>query len=288
MKIEDIKTITVIGAGNMGHQIATLCAMKGFKTYCTDTIQSVLENASNFVKTYLQSRIEKGKLTEKEAEIVKQNITFTSDFEEAIASTDFVIEAVIESLKVKRELFAKMDKRAPQHAILTTNSSYIVSSKIVDVTERSGKVCNMHFFNPALVMNLVEIVKGPHVSEETADLVYKLSEKLGKTAVMVNKEVEGFLVNRIVRAIRLEAYWLYQMGVATVEDIDTACKLGLGHPLGPFRLNDLTGIDLSYLQGIEKFRETGDPSDMPYSCLVERYAQGKYGKKVGEGWYKYE
>jgi len=287
MNLEDIKNIAVIGAGNMGHQIATLCAMKGYRTVCMDMDKNTLDKAADFFNTYIAARVEKQKLTAEQAQQAKDNLAFTQDLEDAVGSVDFVIEAIIEVLDVKREVFSKIDQLAPKHAILTTNSSYIVSSQIADATARSEKVCNMHFFNPPLVMKLVEVVKGEHVSDETADLVFQLSEKLDKNPVMLKKEVEGFLVNRIVRVIRHEAYWLHEMGIASVEDIDKACVHGLGHPMGPFKLNDLTGLDLSYTQAVEKFKRTGNPLDLPYTSLVKKYTQGKYGRKAGEGWYKY-
>jgi 3-hydroxybutyryl-CoA dehydrogenase len=288
MKIEDIQHIAVIGAGNMGHQIAALCAIKGFKTVCMDTSQEMLDTARKFFESYIPSRVAKGKLTDERAEQAKENLSFTTQLEEAVASADFVIEAIVEMVEVKRRVFAEMDTLAPPHAIFTTNSSYIVSSKIADATNRPEKVCNMHFFNPALVMKLVEVVKGPHVSNETARIAYALSERLGKLPAMLNKEIEGFLTNRIIRAVRLEAYWLHDMGIAEVADIDRAIELGTGTRMGPFRLNDLTGLDLSLVQAMEKFQETGDPKDMPFPCLVRKVAAGKYGKKTGEGWYKYD
>jgi 3-hydroxybutyryl-CoA dehydrogenase len=287
MKIEDIQHIAVIGAGNMGHQIAALCAIKGFKTVCMDTSQEMLAKAKKFFKGYIPSRVSKGKLTDEAAEQAKENLSFTTQLEEAVASADFVIEAIVEMVEVKRRVFAEMDTLAPPHAIFTTNSSYIVSSKITDATNRPEKVCNMHFFNPALVMKLVEVVKGPHVSDETARIAYALSERLGKKPIMVGKEAEGFVVNRIVQAIRHEAYWMLDMGIADAQDIDDACVYGLGHPLGPFRLNDLTGLDLTYTHAMEKFKRTGNPNDKPYPCLVKKYSQGHFGKKTGQGWHKY-
>lgn len=272
----------------MGHQVATLCAIKGFRTFCTDTDKQTLDKAADFFSTYIASRVEKKKLTVEEAERIKERLSFTQELEEAVGSADFVIEAVVELLDVKRDLFSRIDKLAPRHAIISTNSSYIVSSKLADVTRRPDKVCNMHFFNPALVMKLVEVVKGPHVSEETARIAYQLSEKLDKVPVTLNREVEGLLMNRIVMAVRLEAYWLIDMGIASVEDIDKACVYGAGHPMGPFQMNDLSGLDLSYMHLIEKFRETGDPADAPPPCLAEKYFQGKFGRKTGEGWYKYK
>ena len=287
MDITNIHNIAVVGAGNMGHQIATQCALKGFKTVCIDINKDILAKAKKFFEDYLPGRVSKGKLSNEEAENAKKSLVFTHDLNQAVENVDFVIEAVIEVLDVKRDIFRKMDIVAPPHAIFATNSSYIISSKIADATKRPEKVCNMHFFNPALVMKLVEVVKGNHVSQDTADITYELAIKLDKIPVMLQKEVEGFLLNRILRAIRSEAYWIYQMGIANFEDIDKACIYGAGHPMGPFRLNDLTGLDLSFIQSIEKFKQTGDKHDLPYPILVEKYFQGKFGKKTQEGWYKY-
>jgi 3-hydroxybutyryl-CoA dehydrogenase len=287
MKVEDIKKICVVGAGNMGHQISLLCAIHGYKTTCTDVLPEILKKAEKFADTYLPGRVEKGKMTKEVAEAARKNISFTQDLKQAAQDADFVIEAVLEILDVKRKLFAQLDEVAPPHAILATNSSYIVSSHIADVTRRPAKVVNMHFFNPALVMKLVEVVKGPHVSDETAKITYALSEKLEKIPVLLQKEVEGFLLNRIFRVIGREAQWILDMGVASFEDIDKACVYGAGHPMGPFRLMDLTGIDLNYIMSMERFRKTGDRADLPSPNVVERYLKGHYGEKTGKGWYDY-
>ena len=171
--------------------------------------------------------------------------------------------------------------------ILATNSSAIVSSKIADVTSRPEKICNMHFFNPALVMKLVEVVQGPHTSDETAKVTFELCERIDKVPVHLKKEVEGFLLNRIFGAIAREAHWMLEMGVASFEDIDKACVYGAGHPMGPFRLNDLTGVDLTYIMAMEKFLATGDRQYLPIPAVVERYKRGDYGEKTGKGWYDY-
>ena len=199
-----------------------------------------------------------------------------------------MIEAVLEVLDIKRALFKDLDRLAPPHAILASNSSAIVSSKIADVTSRPEKVLNLHFFNPALVMKLVEVVQGPHVSDETLQISMALCKQLNKEPVHLKKEVEGFLLNRIFGAISREANWLLEMGVASVEDIDKACVFGAGHPMGPFRLNDLTGLDLSYIMAMEAFKSTGDPADLPPPSLVEHYVKGEYGEKAGKGWYDYK
>ncbi|ALO45918.1 3-hydroxyacyl-CoA dehydrogenase family protein [Pseudohongiella spirulinae] len=287
MKFEDIKNICVVGAGNMGHQIALQSAICGFKVKCFDINEETLKKADAFVDSYLPGRVEKGRLTAEQAEAARNNIQFVNDLELAAGDADFVIEAATEILELKRKIYADLDRIAPRHAILATNSSAIVSSKIADATQRQDKVVNMHFFNPALVMKLVEVVKGPHVSDETADLTMQLSKTLQKVPVLLKKEVDGFLLNRIFAAISREATWLLEMGVAEVEDIDNACVYGAGHPMGPFRLNDLTGLDLSYIMRMEKFRETGNPADLPNPRLVEHYMKGEYGEKTGKGWYDY-
>ena len=166
-------------------------------TTCTDVIPEALKKAESFVNTYLPGRVEKGRLTKEQAEAALKNISFTSSLEAASKDADFVIEAAIEVLDIKKKVFADLDRFTPPQAILATNSSAIVSSRIADATKRPDKVVNMHFFNPALVMKLVEVVKGPHVSDETAQITMDLSTKLEKVPVLIKKEVDGFLLNRI-------------------------------------------------------------------------------------------
>ncbi|NQU63510.1 MAG: 3-hydroxyacyl-CoA dehydrogenase family protein [SAR324 cluster bacterium] len=287
MNINDVKNICIVGAGNMGHQISTLCAIHGYKTTCTDISDEMLKKAEGFVDTYLPGRVEKEKLTAEQAEQARKNIRFTPSLEDAAKDADYVIEAAIEVLDIKRKVFADLDKFAPSHAILATNSSAIVSSRIADATQRPEKVLNLHFFNPALVMKLVEVVQGPHVSDETMKISMDLCYKIEKVPVHIKKEVDGFLLNRIFAAISREANWILEMGVASAEDIDKACVYGAGHPMGPFRLNDLTGIDLTYIMAMEAFKRTGDRSLLPSPSVVEHYVKGEYGQKTGKGWYDY-
>ena len=287
MNVDDIKNIAVIGAGNMGHQIAMLCAIQGYKTVCTDINAEILKKAENFADTYLAGRVEKERLTREQADGARKRILFTPDLQAAVKDADYVIEAVLEVLDLKRKIFADLDRMAPPHAILATNSSAIVSSKIADATNRPDKVLNVHFFNPALVMKLVEVVQGPHVSDETRQITMALCEKLDKVPVHLKKEVRGFLLNRIFDAITREALWLLEMGVASMEDIDKAQVFGAGHPMGTFRLMDLTGIDLNYIMCMEAFRESGDTRDLPGPTVVEKFVKGEYGQKTGKGWYDY-
>ncbi len=284
----EINKIAIIGAGNMGHQIALCAALAGFKVKCIDTNPDILNKAIAFADKYLKERIIKGKLSEEAANHAHSNLAFVSTIEEAAKDADLVIEAIIEKLEIKRSLFADLDKICPTHTILATNSSYIVSSKIADATNRPDKVCNMHFFNPALVMKCVEVVKGSHVSDETAETVMNVAKQMSKTPVLLHKEIYGFLVNRLLQATRQEALKLLDMGVASFEDIDTAAKNGLGYPMGPFELLDLTGIDLAYNVGMEKYQESGNAADRPSPTVVEKFSKGEFGKKVGKGFYDYE
>ncbi|MCL6638473.1 MAG: 3-hydroxyacyl-CoA dehydrogenase family protein [Firmicutes bacterium] len=287
MENQGINTIAVVGAGNMGHQIALSAALAGYQVTCTDINREILQKAENFADTYLAERVAKGKLSGEEAGAARARVSFPDNLPAAAGEADLVIEAVIEKLDLKRKIFAELDRICPPHTILATNSSYIVSSKIADATARPEKVCNMHFFNPALVMKLVEVVKGPHVSDQTVDAVLAVCRKMGKVPVLLQKEIYGFLVNRFVAAIKNEALYLYDMGVASYEDIDKSVVYALGHPMGPFRLMDLTGIDLTYYVAMERYQETGDPGFKPSPAVVEKFINKEWGRKTGKGFYDY-
>jgi 3-hydroxybutyryl-CoA dehydrogenase len=288
MTVPGINRICVVGAGNMGHQIALSAALAGYNVKCTDVIPAILEKAEKFANTWLPERVAKGKMSEEAARQARTNIAFTLSLEEAAGEADFVIEAILEKIDLKRKLFADLDRLCPSHTILASNSSYIVSSRFADATTRPNKVVNMHFFNPALVMKLVEVVKGPHVSEETVATAMEVASSMGKVPVALKKEIYGFLVNRFVQAIYKEALYLYDTGVASFEDIDTAVVNALGHPKGPFRLMDLTGIDLEYFVAMERYQESGDPLAKPSPTVVEKYVKGEWGVKKGKGFYDYD
>ncbi len=288
MRVEDIKKICVIGAGNMGHQIALCAALAGYQVTCTDISQEMLDKAEGFARKYLPERVAKGKMKQEQADKALANLSFTQSLEDAAGDTDFVIEAAVEKMNIKRKLFADLDRITPAHAILATNSSFIVSSLVSDATKRPDKVCNMHFFNPALVMKLVEVVQGTHTSPETAQVTMDLAAKLGKSGVLLKKEIYGFLVNRILAALNHEALFLADMGIATPEEIDMAVTNALGHPMGPFRLMDFTGIDLAYYIGMEHYQDTRDPKDKPSPILVEKFTRGEYGFKTKKGFYTYD
>jgi 3-hydroxybutyryl-CoA dehydrogenase len=288
MRIEEIRTICVIGSGSMGHQIAMLCALGGFETTIQDVEDRALKNAEAKLHGIMEKWVKKGKISEEKKAEAFQRLTFTTSLEEAASGADFIIEAIVEKLDAKRDVFAKLDRIAPPHAVLASNSSTIVNSLIADVTNRPDKVCNMHFFFPPLVMDCVEVVMSEQTSEETAQLAMDICEKIGRTGVLLRKEISGFVANRILGALSREAVALYEAGIADFEDIDTICKKALNHPMGPFELMDLSGIDVAYYVSAQRFAETGDPSDKPASYVEEKVKAGTLGRKTGKGWYEYK
>ena len=282
-----INQVTVIGAGTMGSQIAMVSALSGFQTYLVDVSADQLDRAQDQLWSRLDRDVEKGRRSADEVSVAKERLRFTANTDEGLAAADFVIEAAVEDLKIKRQLFADLDRLAPAHAILATNSSNIVSSRIADATSRPELVCNMHFFNPALVMECVEVVPHDQTSAATVDIASALAEAFGKTVVKLNKEIPGFIANRLLNAIRKEALSLHESGIASAEDIDKAAKTALRHPMGPFELMDLVGIDVVYLIRMAEYEQTGDPESLPAKAVTKLYEAGSFGRKTGQGWYSY-
>lgn len=287
MTIDDIRKIAVIGAGQMGSQIAVQAALHGYAVALHDVSEAQLERAMAENRKQLLRRVEKGKLDTARMGDAFERVDATTDLATAAAGTDFVIEAVVEKLEVKRQVFAELDRLTPPHAILATNSSYLGNSQLADATGRPEKVVNMHFFFPPLVMRLVEVVKGEATSDETVEITAELARRIGKEAAVLRKELPGFLVNRILRAISNEAYYLLEEGVASFADIDRACELGLNHPMGPFKLGDFSGLDIGYNARREAYEASGDPRDRPSPSLARRVERGDLGRKSGRGFYDY-
>ncbi|MBX6353240.1 MAG: 3-hydroxyacyl-CoA dehydrogenase family protein [Thermoflavifilum sp.] len=287
MAIQKVEKVAVIGAGAMGSQIAMVSALAGFRTALYDVAAEMLDKADASLRGHMENRVKKGRLTQQQVDEAFARLSYEKDLASAVRDADFVIEAVVEKLDVKRAVFRQLDELAPPHAILATNSSTIVSSKIADATKRPDKVCNFHFFNPALVMELVEVVRNPQTSDDTVETAYWLAERFGKAPIILNREISGFVANRILGALMDEAVWLYEQGIASFEDIDKAVTKGLNHPIGPFALMDLTGIDVNYLVRMQRYRESGDPKDAPRPSIVEKVAKGELGRKTGKGWYTY-
>lgn len=279
--------ITVIGAGAMGRQIAVQSALHGFEVALNDNQLDRLTAAGKFTREYLAGRVAKGRITAEQEAAALAKLHLEPQLAAAVAGTSLVIEAIIEEFEPKAALFRELDKLCQPAAILATNSSNICGSRLAAVTGRPERVLNLHFFNPALVMELVEVVVHPAVAADTIEAATAFCRRIGKTPVLLRKEIPGFIVNRIFRALTREAVRLYEEGYASAEDIDLAVTKGLGHPLGPLRLLDTTGIDVSYLARMDEYNETGDEMARPNRTLQEMYEKGHWGKKTGRGFYSY-
>jgi 3-hydroxybutyryl-CoA dehydrogenase len=282
-----IERILVVGAGAMGSQIALVCALAGYPTTLQDLDDGQLAKADAELRALLARRVDKHRITAAQAEAALARLHYSVDLESAAADADFVIEAVIEKLDIKRDLLARLDELTPRHAILASNSSGFVPSELAVATTRPGLVCNVHFFNPATVMRCVEVVRGPQTSDATLATCIDLVERLGKTPVVLNREIPGFIANRILGAVRDEAIRLLENDIASVEAIDTACRTALGYPMGPFELMDLTGIDIGYYTKMARFDASGDHADRPSRSVTALVERGELGRKTGLGWYSY-
>jgi 3-hydroxybutyryl-CoA dehydrogenase len=271
----------------MGAQIAQQAALRGVAVSLHDKSSEQLQRAHDTNRGHLMRRVEKGKLGKAEAEEALSRVRETTDLAQAVHGADFVIEAVFEDLELKRSVFAELDHAAPRDAILASNSSTMGISKIADATCRPERCVNMHFFFPVLVMDLVEVVRGPQTSDAAVDRAMSLAREIGRTPVLLNKEIDGFIVNRILHAATQEAYRLLDAGVASFEDIDTAVEKGLNWPMGPFRLGDFSGLDVTYNARLHMYRTTGEERFRPSPQLEAKVKAGKLGRKTGEGWYKY-
>ncbi len=288
MELEDIKRICVVGGGTMGSQIAIQCALHGYDVTLHDISDDQLKRAMDSNKGHLERRVEKGKMSKAQVDEAFKKIECTTSLEKAASDADFVIEAVFEKIDVKKEIFSKLDEICPSHAVFATNSSYFPNSLFAAATNRPDKLVNMHFFHPALVMKLVEVMPGEkNSSEETVNITAELVRKIDKVPIVLKKEIPGFVVTRILWAIRKEAYSLLENGVASFQDIDTGCELGLNHPMGPFRLADLSGLDIQYNSMLGLHEQTQDPKDLPPRSLRERVERGDLGRKTGKGFYNY-
>lgn len=279
--------LAVVGGGFMGSQIATQAALHGIEVRLQDVSAEQLEKSMTANRGHLQRRVDKGRLTPADLEAALARVRTTTDLAEAVRDAEVVIEAVVEDLDVKRQVFSELDELAPPEAVLASNSSTMVISKLAGATGRPDRCANMHFFSPVLVMELCEVVMGPQTSEATAERCLALVREMGRTPVLVRKEIDGFIVNRILHAATQEAYRLLDGGVAEFQDIDTAVEKGLNWPMGPFRLGDFTGLDVTYNARLHIYRTTGDPNYKPSPRLREKVEKGELGRKTGKGWYDY-
>ena len=280
-----MKKIVVIGGGTMGLDIAQVFAKKGFDVVVRDINDDIIKASEGRLNKGLDKLVSKGKMDEAKKADILAHMTFTTDLNMA-ADADLVVEAAIENLDIKKSIFAELDKICKPETILATNTSSISITAIAAATKRPDKFIGMHFFNPATVMKLVEVIRGAHTSDETYKAVADLSVEIGKEPVEVN-EAPGFVVNKILIPMINEAADLLYTGVASAEGIDTAMKLGANHPMGPLALGDLIGLDVCLAIMDVLYNETHDPKYRASLLLRKMVRAGKLGRKTGIGFYDY-
>ena len=280
-----MEKIFVLGAGTMGSGIVQAFAQKGYEVIVRDIKDELVQSGIVRINNGLSKLVSKGKMTEETKEDILSRISGTTDMNLA-ADCDLVVEAAIENMKIKKEIFAELDKICKPETILVSNTSSLSITEVASATNRPEKVIGMHFFNPAPVMKLVEIIRGMATSQETFDAVKELSVAIGKEPVEV-EEAPGFVVNRILIPMINEASFILQEGIASVEDIDTAMKYGANHPMGPLALGDLIGLDVCLAIMDVLYNETGDTKYRSSSILRKYVRAGWLGRKSGRGFYNY-
>jgi 3-hydroxybutyryl-CoA dehydrogenase len=278
-----IRQIAVIGTGTMGRGIAYLSAVAGYDTVLFDVEAAALDAARASIESTLRTGVGKNKITETDATLAFARLHLAQDLEPAVRAADLIVEAVPETFDLKKDLFAQADLFCSEETIMASNTSSISISRLAGAVERRDRFVGLHFFNPPHVMKLIEIVRGERTSDDTVAQVREVAEKMGKTPIIV-RDSPGFATSRLGVAIGLEAMRMLEEGVASAEDIDRAMELGYNHPMGPLRLTDLVGLDVR-LGIAEYLASTLGPRFEPPQILRDKVAQGKLGKKTGEGFY---
>jgi len=282
-----VRSLAIIGAGTMGAGIAQVAAEAGYEVRLGDVGEDFLEKALGTIRKFVGRKVEKGEISQGVSEEILSRIKPTTDLTAAVAGADLILEAIPENIEMKRNLFRKLDSLTPPETILASNTSTLSITEIGAATNRAQKVVGMHFFNPAPVMKLVEVVKGEKTSEETVEIASGVCQRMGKTPIVV-KDIPGFIVNRFLGLLYNEAANLVYRGVARPEDIDTAMRLGANHPMGPLQIADLAGVDvvLAALEAV--YAATKEERYKPCPLFAEMVKQGKLGRKTGEGFYHYQ
>lgn len=279
--------VAVIGAGLMGSGIAQVAAAAGYDVTLQDVSTEALERAVSGISSSYEKFVARDRMTTAEAAAARGRILTVTKLE-AAADADLVVEAVFEKLEVKREVFGVLDRVCRPETVLGTNTSAIPVTSIAAATSRPEWVVGTHFFSPVPMMKLCELVRGYQTSDETLDRARAFAEAVGKTCIVVNRDVSGFVTTRLIAALMVEAARLVESGVASAEDVDTACRLGFGHAMGPLATMDLTGVDVMLHAGHNIYDGTGDEKFRPPEVMERMVTAGDLGRKTGRGWYRYD
>jgi enoyl-CoA hydratase/3-hydroxyacyl-CoA dehydrogenase len=286
MDLDDIETIAVLGAGNMGHGIAEVAALSGYDISLRDIKEEFVEDGYDQIEWSLGKLAENDQISEEDADDALDRITPLVDMEEAVGDADLIIEAVPEQMDVKKDVYGEVEEYAPEHTIFATNTSSLSITDLSEVTERPEQFCGMHFFNPPVRMDLVEVISGEHTAEETLDVTEQLAESFDKSPVRVRKDSPGFIVNRILVPLMNEACWIVSEDEATMEEVDSTVKFDIGLPMGAFELGDQVGNDVTY-HVLDYMHDVLGDAYQPAPLLEEVVEEERYGQKTGEGFYEY-
>jgi 3-hydroxybutyryl-CoA dehydrogenase len=282
----EVKKIAVLGAGLMGSGIAQVAAQAGFDVNLMDVAQQFVDKGLTTIEKNLKRMVEKGKMDAAQAEAVRKRINPFLSLADAAKDVDVVIEAVIEKMDLKKGLYTELETVARNDTVFASNTSALSITELASATKRPDRFIGMHFFNPVPVMQLVEIIRGYGTSDQTVALIKQLAEKMGKTGIEV-QEAPGFVVNRILVPMIIEAIFVLQEGLATPEEIDTGMRLGANHPMGPLALADLVGLDTLLNVQQNLYEEFADPKYRPPALLRKMVRAGHLGRKSGKGFYNY-
>jgi len=287
MELEDINTVAVLGAGNMGHGIAEVAALAGYEVTMRDIKEEFVQNGYDQIEWSLGKLADSEQITEEVADAALDRVTPLVDLEETVQDADVVIEAVPEQMEIKEDTWTDVEAMAPDHAVFATNTSSLSITRLSEFTDRPERFCGMHFFNPPIRMDLVEVISGAETDDATLDLIEDLAESMDKTPVRVRKDVPGFVVNRVLVPLMNEAAWLVEDGEATVAEVDATTKFDVGLPMGSFELADYVGIDVGY-HVLEYMNDVAGERYEPCPLLAEKVENETLGQKTGKGFYDYE